>query len=705
MAAVVLLLALGTFVYSQRPVVETDGKFADESLLMENDAWTLRFSKALSKNTVTRENIFVEDSDGRRVDVSLTLSDDRKSLEVAPPSEGYPSGQQRFILHISPKVKTTWGLSYDGDTEIPFTVTSQLPSIQSKQALTNYFKKIIKENKKHAGLFRTMELETKTAEDSAEMESSQSTSEFSGTNNQVEGVDEGDVVKTDGRYIYQLTDRKLVITEVKPLKVLSTLPFKENFNPHHLFVEKNKLLVIGTSWSPPFYEKGDRQSSPPIMPVEGMTVAMMYDISDREKPALLREVELEGGYVASRKVDSHIYLISNMSPNYWMLEQDDEVDLRPRVKDSLNGEGMKRIPAEDIQYFPQSQSLQYTLITSLDMEEPEASITVQTYLGGGQNVYMSEENLYVAVEKYRENGDWASADTGIHKFAVRDGDIRYTASGSVDGRVLNQFSMDEHEGNFRIATTEGEAWDDDHPSSNSLYILDSSMRKVGEVEKLARGERIYSVRFMGDKAYIVTFKQVDPLFVIDTSDPANPKVEGELKIPGFSTYLHPIDEHHLIGFGYDTKVISEKMSDEPRVSRNGMKMSLFDITDFENPKEMDTEIIGGSGTHSTLLEDHKALLHMRERNLYGFPVTVYDEKEKSSRELDFDYQGALLYEITPEKGIVRRAKFTEKELYEEWENQIQRLIYIDEELYTVSHSEITAYSLNDFEKVGFIGID
>jgi inhibitor of cysteine peptidase len=716
---IVLLVALGTFAYSQRPVVKAEGKMDGDLLVMENNSWNLQFSTALNKETVTAQNIYVEDSNGERINFSFKLNENRKTLKIQAPPEGYPSNPHQYTLHISPKVKTKWGFSYDGDTEIPFSVTSTLPSIQSKEELTKYFKRILKENKEDTefSLFgREGNMESKSSEDSAAGESSKSESNFSETNNQVQGVDEGDIVKTDGSYIYQLTDRRLLITvanPVKEMKVVSSTSFKENMQPHHLFLQKDKLLVIGNSWSPAHFQGDKQESIASTMPVDGTTVALLYDISDKAKPSLLRHVELEGQYVTSRKIDSNVYLISNLYPNYWMLEQGGNPDLRPRVKDSLTGDETTPLPIENIKYFPQSQSPNYTLLTAMNMDDPKASLNVQSYLGRGDKVYMSKKNLYVAVEKYNEDAmkSSTSSNTEIYKFSVSDGKIEYASSGHVEGRALNQFSMDEHKGYFRIATTKGAVWNSDSPSSNALYILDENMKNVGEVTNLARGEQIYSVRFMGDKAYMVTFKQVDPLFVIDTADPKAPKVLGELKIPGFSTYLHPIDEHHLIGFGFDTKVVDDDKAanEEPRIVRQGMKVSLFNITDFQHPKETDTEIIGGAGTHSYLLDDHKALLHEPSRNLYGFPISVYHEKEEGRHELDFDYQGALLYEITPEKGIVLKSQLKEeenksKEYYEQWEDQIQRLLYIDNQLYTVSHKRVTAYSLDDLKKENAIDL-
>jgi uncharacterized secreted protein with C-terminal beta-propeller domain len=194
---------------------------------------------------------------------------------------------------------------------------------------------------------------------------------------------------------------------------------------------------------------------------------------------------------------------------------------------------------------------------------------------------------------------------------------------------------------------------------------------------------------MQEKAYVVTFKEVDPLFVFDLSNPNDPKVLGELKIPGFSSYLHPYDENHLIGFGQDTKI--EKDQFGTRVVTNGVKISLFDVTDPTNPKEKHTEIIGGQATHSPLNYDHKALLFNKEKDIFAFPIVIYQENDK--HDYRFKFEGALVYGIDPEKGFTLHKKIThqkENTPYEDWENTIQRVVYINDHLYGVSPKQITA---------------
>ena len=207
---------------------------------------------------------------------------------------------------------------------------------------------------------------------------------------------------------------------------------------------------------------------------------------------------------------------------------------------------------------------------------------------------------------------------------------------------------------------------------------------------------------MGDKAYIVTFKETDPLFVIDTAEPSNPKVLGELKIPGFSNYLHPLDENHLVGIGYDTEQRMDSWSKEPFTVTKGMKISLFDVSDFANPKEQDMVIIGGRGTYSEVQYNHKALFRNEALNYYGFPVILYEEGK--NEDVKYKGLGALVYEITTEKGIQLKGNLITpakaNELYEDWESSISRLVYIDDALYTISPKEIKSYDLKTFESIG-----
>jgi uncharacterized secreted protein with C-terminal beta-propeller domain len=240
------------------------------------------------------------------------------------------------------------------------------------------------------------------------------------------------------------------------------------------------------------------------------------------------------------------------------------------------------------------------------------------------------------------------------------------------------------------------------------------MEIVGKIEGIAPTERIYSVRFMGDRAYMVTFEIIDPFFVIDLSDPKNPTILGELKIPGFSNYLHPFDENHVIGFGKDAIEV------DGRAVEGGMKMSLFDVTDVNNPVEKFVEYIGDRGTHSEILQNHRALLFSKEKDILAFPVTLHTNK--TGKEFDnwgwpiygsLEYQGALVYSLTLDAGFTQRGRIThlnEDEIQKastygyDYQKNLERILYIDDTLYTLSHRILKANRISDLKEINAIEI-
>jgi hypothetical protein len=285
--------------------------------------------------------------------------------------------------------------------------------------------------------------------------------------------------------------------------------------------------------------------------------------------------------------------------------------------------------------------------------------------------------------------------------------------------------MDEHNGIFRIATTKGDMWrTDENTSKNNVYTLDEALKPLGKLEGIAPGERIYSVRFMGSRAYMVTFKNTDPLFAIDLSNPASPAVLGALKIPGYSDYLHPYDETHLIGFGKETTEVPLKgdPSDPNRTVAyyQGMKLSLFDVSDVTKPVEMFKEIIGDRGTESELLRNHKALLFSKERNLLAFPVTVMEIPNKTAAGAgnataygQFKFQGAYVYRLDLTNGFQLKAPIThltEEDLLKsgsrpyDSDRHVERILYVGNTLYTLSNGLIKANDLTTLQEKGSLAI-
>ncbi|MCG8481732.1 MAG: beta-propeller domain-containing protein, partial [Clostridia bacterium] len=472
----------------------------------------------------------------------------------------------------------------------------------------------------------------------------------------------------------------------------------------------------------------------PHMPLDRVK-AYIYDIKDKNNITQIREVEIEGHYVTSRKIGSSLYMISNSYMGYDIL-YDENIPIGPKYKDSYTNSNFKQIPYEDIKYIPPIMYPRYLVVASLDLDSKE-EVEVKTYLGASDNVYVSQENIYVTVDTgvYRIMPMMETEDavvfnpqdyepkTKIYKFSMDEGKTTYIAKGEVPGNILNQFSMDEHKKSFRIATTRHTQINNRYTSTNNVYILNENMNVTGKLEDLAPEERIYSVRFMGDKGYMVTFKDVDPLFVLDLEDPSNPRVLGKLKIPGYSDYLHPYDENHLIGFGKDTVALSIKdwQGNETGINAYymGMKIALFDVSDVNNPIEKHKIIIGDRGTESELLRDHKALLFDKKRNLLGFPITVCEVKGKLIDERygipaygEVTFQGAYIYELTPEDGFDLKGKIShvtqEDDLksgyYYGAERTIRRLLYIGDYLYGVSNEKISAHDMDTLKEENSITI-
>ncbi len=529
--------------------------------------------------------------------------------------------------------------------------------------------------------------------------------DFSTTNIQVQGVDEGDIVKTDGRYLYQLTGAgRLIISQIYPAEQLQVLASKEftrqGFYPTDLYLHGDgQIIVIGSFRMPepvvpprpPFFQDSARQaeelpepSAAVIYPYWGreFTRAAVLEFRDTNLETI-REIEIEGSYLSSRKVDSFFYLLSSMYAHDVIV---------PQFRDSLLSPEPEALDFAQIRCLPGCIRPSYVNIVSLDLEDPEQEAAVTSYLGAGREVYMSRENLYMTTSP-------TYTTTEIYKFAVNGTEVKFAARGEVNGTLLNQFSMDEHEGFFRIATTSR-----DRVMSNNLFVLNGNLQQVGEITDIAPTERIYAARFMGDKAYLVTFEIIDPFFVIDVSDPFGPKILGELKIPGFSNYLHPLDEHHLLGIGKDVEVVERRDSlgniiGQPFGVEKGLKMSIFDVSDLHNPLEKHQVILGTQGTYSEALHNHKAVFFDRRNRLIALPVSL-------SFDYKFNHQGAYVYQVDLEEGfkLIGSESHLETGATHDYPSLIKRTLYVGDSLYFVSDGRISVRDIAGFSRVNSVAV-
>lgn len=529
---------------------------------------------------------------------------------------------------------------------------------------------------------------------------------YSQTNTQVQGVDESDIVKTNGKKIFYITQNKLEIFDAtkKKTKVEKEIVFDKNVTPYSMYLDDNYFVVLA-------YSRLERNTSGETSEkisyqANSSTLVLIYDVNSYE---LVREIEIEGSEVSSRKIGNDLYIVTNKYIYFYNGINEDEI--LPLYRDTIKSGEILEVPANQIKYFDdfkEEESCNYMIITSFSLENMESSVNINTYLGAGNEVYCSKENLYIAKIKYDYSYmpkisaaiDQAIGVTGIsknevttniHKFAIEESNVKYVATGKVKGRLLNQFSMDEYDGNFRITTTNDEG--------NNLYVLGQNMQEVGSVTNLASGEKIYATRFMGDKAYVVTYKTVDPLFVIDLSNPTTPEVLGELKIPGYSSYLHPLGENYLIGFGEDSveKLYINWEGEQDVVAyANGLKMAIFDVSDYSNPKELYSIKIGNRGSYSELLNNHKALLFDEVEGIFAFPAYLtddagfYDDGTPKYGNRIFD--GALVYDVSVENGITLRGKI-------EHENEIERIIRIGNKLYTLSNGIVKSSDIATVKEI------
>jgi uncharacterized secreted protein with C-terminal beta-propeller domain len=521
--------------------------------------------------------------------------------------------------------------------------------------------------------------------------------DFSETNIQVEGVDEADIVKTDGEYIYFARGTELIIVKAYPVSEASIVSrINVTRNVHDMYVASDRLVVF-TAQYPDYRLYYEIDGS---VHNEFRSILSIYDISDKTSPEEVREINMDGTYLNSRLIGDYLYFIIT-NPAYL----DDELVILPTIRE---GETWSTIEADCI-WYPNSTRgwMSYHTIASIDVQADEGKLTTETFLlDQGSSIYVSPTNMYLTSE-----GWWR--ETEITKIGIENGEIKFKANGTVPGYVLNQYSMDEKNGYFRIATT---GTNSGRSEGNNVFVMNQDLEVVGSVEGLAPGEQIYSTRFMGDRCYLVTFKITDPLFTIDLSDPENPEVLGALKIPGFSTYLHPYDENILIGIGKET--VESKTGDF--AWQQGVKISLFDVGDITDPKELAKLEIGDRGTESNALYDPHAFLFSKARNLLVLPIleAQIDETDFADGEAPLDWygeyinQGAYVFDISPE-GIELRGTISHIEDPEEFlksgywfesDLQVKRSLYIEDNLYTLSDGMIKVNNIQSLEELAVINL-
>lgn len=534
-------------------------------------------------------------------------------------------------------------------------------------------------------------------------ESSTGSSDYTSTNVQTEGVDEGDIIKADSNTIYYLSSGGLFIMDA-PASGQTSLLYSQtmsNFRPIELYVSGNRLVIIGEHYEQVYvnetYENGYADCCCYYYG-RARTSLMIYDISDRTNPVVLRSLTVDGGLNTSRLADGKLYILTDYYFGYG-----DTDDYIPTITDSMNGGEKKAIDISDMYYFEGIRSYGYLIAIKLDINDVAAS-TCKAYLGSGNTVYVSSNNIYVGIEDYSlryskdafgyYEYDYSQKDrTRIVKFSLDD--LSYKAAAYVEGTLNDRFSMDEYDGYLRVATTTTGSF----TQYSSVIVLDADFKEVGSVSGIALGERIYSARFNGETASIVTFRQVDPLFKVDLSDPKNPKVSDGLKKEGVSYYLHYIEgTNYLIGLGRDTE----------NGTSLGIEVALFNTSGAENVL-INKIVIGADYAYADALYDANAILYDKDKDIFAFAITSYDYDNSDYRYYSYTTSNAYYVFGFSDGKLTQRAVLSETRVsqnrydnYVNWSEyewaKVQRGARIGNNIYTVSNACVTAFSLEDFSE-------
>ncbi len=558
------------------------------------------------------------------------------------------------------------------------------------------------------------------------------------TNNQVADVDEADLVKTDGTYVYLTLNGALRIVEALRPRVLSVTPLPGRVKD--MFIEGDRAVVyssIGGSGGRPCkygYDcvfQGDGSS----------TRISVLDVRDRSAPKLARTIDLSGSVLASRRIGDAVHTVvsegelTSLPYNTWLddlpecgvrdsavrarvrrLKERNEQAIREYVRawaPTIREGGRERALCDNVYKSQVNDGDAFTTLVSFDLVRDEAPAVTTTLRSRPGAVFASSDALYLSVahdgalrarRSYRPFGNAAAEFSEVHKFHIgaKPEDTRYVGSGVVPGHVLNQFSMDEWYGYLRIATSSGRVPDPKVESMVSVLADDGrgGLVRVGAVEHIARGEDIRAVRFDNDRGYVVTFKKTDPLFTLDLSEPARPRLEGELKIPGFSTYLQRIDPEHLISIGFDA-------NDHGQFAYyDGLLLQLFDVRAPTDPKLLFREKIGTRGSGSDAATDHLAFNYFGERGLLAFPATICDGGGDGQDGTSASFSGLLVYNVDLKSGFKRLGGVDHGahgvDCHSWWSNSssaVKRSVFLDDIVYSIANDRVKA------QRLAHLGID
>ncbi len=629
-----------------------------------------------------------------------------------------------------------------------------------KQYLTNQYQQANRRGGLLDGLFGGGAAAPTTAGNSAE--GATGGKDYSGTNVQEEGVDESDVIKTDGTYLYVLANQKLEIIQAVPAADMKAVGHLDLDLPgSELYLGTGKAIVLG---QPSYYmygmgvpmmggmgvavsgsaSTGTAASVPPATgsaggspgsdPNPGNTGTAsgterpwlnngmsfdvyVVDVSDPAAPSQAKKYSFEGQLITSRMIGTKLYLVSYTWPTIA-----DPVsvagaaveDILPKYRVMTGSEESVQplVAVADVYHPVNPDGYSMINVTTIETANLEAAPVSTGIMAGYGVIYASTAALYVSSPNYDMQG-YARESTDIHKFSLTGDSAQYTASGRIIGHLLNQFSMGEKDGFLRVATTESQIMPMGigmlvgapgaifsapvQASENHVFVLEQASDKLeiaGQIDGIAKGEQLYAARFVGDRGFLVTFQRIDPLFTVDLADPHNPKIVGELKVPGYSEYIHMLDENHLLTIGKDAQ------QENGFAWYLGLKLSIFDVTDLANPTLLQDKTIGARGTDSEALYNHKAFTY--HNGLLAFPVDLYEGDTTPPSYGNYTFGGLMVYRVSLDKGFEELGRIStvgQIEPYYWNYNQWTRGIFIGDSVYAACDHDIKAAAVADMSKL------
>jgi hypothetical protein len=533
--------------------------------------------------------------------------------------------------------------------------------------------------------------------------------DFSQTNVQEQGVDEPDVVKTNGRHLFALAGNRVQAVKLGDggPKLVDVLPLAQDLGAQSLLLRGDRLIVIATTYSysgipepmpmpMPAEDTGTNGSSTPssgptarpaIAPSryygDPKTTLVEVDVSDPSDLKVARTLDVDGSFLDARVTGDTARIVINAIPDALQLDTPEEVRAAPAkewlptvVKTNRNGRKLyqRAVTCDDVRHAPLFSGLDALTVLTFDLDRGLTPVDTDALYTNADTVYASQTGLYLTTQRWTDK-----SETALHKFdASKRGETRYLASGVVDGTILNQYALSEHEGRLRVATTVDDANDLEGESRVTVFQqYENALARIGEVTGLGRGERIYAVRFIGETGYVVTFRQTDPLYTIDLSKPSQPRVAGELKILGYSAYLHPVGDDLLLGVGQDA-------TEEGRVK--GAQVSLFDVRNPASPVRLAQHGLGLHSQSEAEFDPH-AFLWWAPASLAVIPVQSYSDSER--------FSGAIGLKVGRASGIAEAGRVQHDQ---QW--PVRRSLVAGGKLYTVSDFGVRASSLDDLSSLG-----